>query len=51
MQGVHRMLLHAEHLGFPHPHEGGRVDVSAPLDREFQKAMDLFGWTLGSRSE
>ncbi|MNV44456.1 tRNA pseudouridine synthase C [compost metagenome] len=49
MQGVHRMLLHAERLSFPHPHEGGRVDVSAPLDREFRKAMDLFGWTLETR--
>ena len=45
MQGVHRMLLHAERLAFPHP-QGGRVDVSAPLDREFGKAMDLFGWSL-----
>ena len=43
MQGVHRMLLHAERLRFPHP-DGGAVDVSAPLDREFQKALDLFGW-------
>jgi len=45
MQGVHRMLLHAERLRFPHP-EGGNVDVSAPLDREFQKALDLFGWQV-----
>jgi len=22
------------------------VDVSAPLDREFQKALDLFGWQV-----
>ena len=45
MQGVHRMLLHAERLRFPHP-EGGNVDVSAPLDRQFQKALDLFGWQV-----
>ncbi len=44
MKGVHRMLLHAERLRFPHPHTGQTIDVSAPLDREFQKAMDLFGW-------
>ncbi len=44
MQGIHRMLLHAERLAFPHPQTGERVDVAAPLDREFQKAMDLFGW-------
>ncbi|MDV9042773.1 pseudouridine synthase [Stenotrophomonas sp. RAC2] len=43
MQGVHRMLLHAERLRFPHP-DGGMVDVRAPLDRGFQKALDLFGW-------
>ena len=28
-----------------HP-DGGSVDVSAPLDREFQKALDLFGWQV-----
>jgi AcrR family transcriptional regulator len=43
MQGVHRMLLHAERLRFPHP-DGGTVDVRAPVDCEFQKALDLFGW-------
>ncbi|MGV8959836.1 MAG: pseudouridine synthase [Stenotrophomonas sp.] len=48
MQGVHRMLLHAERLRFAHPHSGEMIDVSAPLDREFQKAMDLFGWQLGA---
>lgn len=44
MQGVHRMLLHAERLRFPHPQTGDVIDVSAPLDREFQRACDLFGW-------
>jgi len=39
------MLLHAERLRFPHP-DGGTVDVRAPLDREFQKALDLFGWQV-----
>ncbi|WP_305805038.1 pseudouridine synthase [Stenotrophomonas sp. YIM B06876] len=48
MQGVHRMLLHAERLRFAHPHSGELVDVSAPLDREFQKALDLFGWPPGT---
>ena len=43
MLGVHRMLLHAERLSFPHP-DGGRLQVSAPLDNEFGKACDLFGW-------
>jgi len=45
MQGVHRMLLHAERLRFAHP-QGGHVDVSAPLDGPFQKALDLFGWQV-----
>ena len=45
MQGVHRMLLHAERLRFPHP-EGGQIDTHAPVDRAFQKALDLFGWTV-----
>ena len=42
---VHRMLLHAERLRFPHP-DGGTVDVRAPVDGEFQKALDLFGWQV-----
>lgn len=45
MQGVHRMLLHAERLRFPHP-QGALVDVRAPVDTGFQKALDLFGWTV-----
>lgn len=45
MQGVHRMLLHAERLRFPHP-QGTEVDVRAPVDAGFQKALDLFGWTV-----
>lgn len=45
-QGVHRMLLHAWRLGFAHPHTGERLRVEAPLDREFRRALDLFGWRL-----
>jgi len=48
MQGVHRMLLHAERLGFPHPLSGERMTVSAPPEAEFAKAMGLFGWTVPS---
>lgn len=44
MQGVHRMLLHAVRLAFPHPASGERIDVAAPLDVEFRKAFQLFGW-------
>jgi tRNA pseudouridine65 synthase len=46
MQGVHRMLLHAERLSFVHPLSGERLTVSAPPEAEFAKAMALFGWTL-----
>ncbi|WP_236546139.1 pseudouridine synthase [Stenotrophomonas rhizophila] len=45
MQGIHRMLLHAERLRFPHP-DGSAMDVSAPVDGEFRKAMDVLGWGL-----
>jgi tRNA pseudouridine65 synthase len=38
------MLLHAEHLGFAHPHDGRRIDVRAPGDREWQRAMTLLGF-------
>ena len=44
MHGVHRMLLHAARLSFPHPHDGRRIEVSAPLDAEFRKAFALLGW-------
>ncbi len=45
MQGVHRMLLHAERLAFPHPQDGRRIEVVAPLDAAFDKAVRLLGWT------
>ncbi|HZH43193.1 MAG TPA: pseudouridine synthase [Lysobacter sp.] len=43
MLGIHRMLLHAERLAFAHPHDGRRIDVRAPLDAEFTRALALFG--------
>ena len=46
MRGVHRMLLHAWMLGFPHPRDGREVRVVAPPSGEFVKAMELFGWRL-----
>ena len=48
---IFRMQGRASHAAarrapaLPHP-DGGAVDVSAPLDREFQKALDLFGWQV-----
>ncbi len=44
MLGVHRMLLHANRLGFDHPQSGERIEVVAPLDAEFLKVFALFGW-------
>ncbi|MES2858308.1 MAG: pseudouridine synthase [Pseudomonadota bacterium] len=42
MLGIHRMLLHAQRLGFVHPHTGARLDVEAPVDTEFARALALF---------
>ena len=42
MLGVHRMLLHARRLAFAHPQDGRRIEVTAPLDAEFTKALALF---------
>ncbi|MDR7068505.1 tRNA pseudouridine65 synthase [Pseudoxanthomonas japonensis] len=49
MQGVHRMLLHAVRLSFPHPLTGERIEAVAPLDAEFLKAYALFGWEADLR--
>jgi len=46
MLGVHRMLLHAWGLGFPHPHDGRPLQVQAPPDAAYAKALALFGWSL-----
>jgi tRNA pseudouridine65 synthase len=42
MLGIHRMLLHARRLAFEHPVTGVRIEVIAPPDAEFAKAMALF---------
>ena len=44
MRGVHRMLLHASRLAFTHPVSGERIEAVAPLDAEFLKVFELFGW-------
>lgn len=43
MLGVHRMLLHARRLAFTHPITGARVDVVAPFDAGFERALGVFG--------
>ncbi len=42
--GIHRMLLHSWKLAFVHPLSGAALEVTAPLDAEWQRVMDLFGW-------
>ncbi len=43
MLGIHRMLLHAQRLGFVHPQSGIALRIEAPVaDAEFVKALDLF---------
>lgn len=42
MLGIPRMLLHAQRLAFLHPHSGVRIEVTAPLDAEFARAVALF---------
>ena len=42
MLGVHRMLLHARRLAFVHPLTGAHMDVAAPVDAEFARALALF---------
>ncbi|WP_273388426.1 pseudouridine synthase [Thermomonas hydrothermalis] len=43
MLGIHRMLLHARRLAFLHPVSGQRIEVVAPVDAEFARALALFG--------
>ena len=42
MRGIHRMLLHAESLAFPHPRTGERIRVEATPCGEFARALALF---------
>lgn len=46
VRGIHRMLLHARALGFTHPQSGEFLQVQAGLDAQFQRVLDLFGWSL-----
>lgn len=41
---VGRLLLHARRLTFTHPATGARMGFVAPLDREFQRVIEVFGW-------
>ena len=48
---VSRLLLHAQRLAFTHPASGERLGFSAPLDDEFQRVLDAFGWSDKTGSE
>jgi tRNA pseudouridine65 synthase len=41
--GVHRLLLHARRLQFADPGDGSVVNVEAPFDSAFERALALFG--------
>ena len=41
MQGIHRMLLHAERLNFVHPHDGNAMQITAAPSGEFARALRL----------
>ena len=40
--GIHRMLLHAWRLRFAHPATGAPLEVTAPVDADFARALALF---------
>lgn len=42
--GVHRLLLHAWKVRFTHPVEGREIACEAPLDAEWQRLCEAFGW-------
>ncbi|MFT7880866.1 MAG: tRNA pseudouridine(65) synthase TruC [Sulfurimonas sp.] len=41
---VHRLLLHADAIAFYHPVTKEKIALSAPLDENFIKLFDTFGW-------
>ncbi len=43
--GIHRMLLHGWKLRFTHPLSGAALELTAPMDDEWRRAMALFGWS------
>jgi tRNA pseudouridine65 synthase len=42
--GVHRLLLHAWRIAVVHPATGAPLRLEAPLDREWLRLLDAFGW-------
>lgn len=46
LRGIQRMLLHAHGLHFTHPHLGTPLQLQAPLDAAFLRALALFDWPV-----
>ncbi len=44
--GVRRLLLACTRLGFAHPDDGRRVDITAPPGEDFDALARSFGWEL-----
>ena len=47
LYGLTRQFLHAEHLAFPHPVTGERVDVHSPLPPDLAAALERAAATQG----
>lgn len=45
------MLLHASELSFIHPHTNTTVTITAPLQAEFSRMLELMNWRLAENSE
>jgi tRNA pseudouridine65 synthase len=45
MLGCRRMLLHALEIEFPHPADGRRIRIRAPLDDEMRTLFAALGWS------
>jgi tRNA pseudouridine65 synthase len=44
--GVFRLLLHAWRIRFAHPRSGAALPLEAPVDADWQRVLDRFGWSL-----
>jgi len=41
---VSRLLLHSSYFAFRHPESNQKIEIKAPLDKEFTKALQLLGF-------
>jgi tRNA pseudouridine65 synthase len=48
---MNTMLLHAQSLSFSHPANGHPVHITATLQPEFERMMQLMGFDLPSASD